>query len=374
MTTPATQEPAPRKQSRLGAWGIYLPTIALVVFVGLYWLFWNHMAGILESRVNEFRQTGDGTGLTADWQDFKVSGFPYRMQGAFTNPELADPQSPSNWHWEGGKLTVAVLPYNLKHIIVLPEGEQTVHYFTGSGDASQQHTLRLTAETARASYVVVPGSFGRVAVELQKLHLSDGLTAQEDANNAGPLLGLTADRAQFNLEPSGGEADSIPGDANVALQLENAVFDPLLNNPLFDTPLSFAGIEGRLRGVPAQPETDLKGLLQQWGEAEGSADIDALTIKWGTLDMTASGSLHLDAQHRPEGVLDAAFINPQAFVQTLVDKGVVSRQNASFALAGISAISNFQGASDGRVKLPVIFKDGKLYLGPLKISNVDPIY
>lgn len=373
MTIPSTQEQTPGKRKWLGSWGIYLPTIALVLFVGLYWLFWNHMAGVLQTRVEDFRKNGDGTGLVSEWESFNVSGFPYRMQGLFVKPQLSDPETPSNWRWAGEKLTVALLPYNLKHIILLPEGEQTLHYFSGAGTASRQHTLRLTTGNARASYVVVPGSFGRIAVELEKLRLSDGLTELEDESGAAPLMGLDADRAQFNLQPAS-EPDSAPGDADVALQLENARFDFLSDNPIFDSPLDFVGVEGQVRNFPIQPETDIQGVIRQWAEAGGSVEINALSVKWGTLDAMATGQLHLDTLHRPEGVLDAEFINPEAFVKTLVEKGVVLRQNASFALAGIQAISKFQGATDGRVKLPVIFKDGKLYLGPLKVSTIDPLY
>ena len=99
-----------------------------------------------------------------------------------------------------------------------------------------------------------------------------------------------------------------------------------------------------------------------------------LTIKWGPLNLWAQGNVTLDEEARPKGNFDAEITNYDQLLAALVKAGIVRQQDAKLALLGLGLVSQLQGKTDGRIAVPVTMNQGKLYLGPLYVARLDPIY
>ena len=138
--------------------------------------------------------------------------------------------------------------------------------------------------------------------------------------------------------------------------------------------MSYLLVQARLRDVPGTRHLSAIELLNAWRDTGGTLSISDLIVKWGPLDLTASGKLSLDAQNRPEGRLDARVTDFKNLVDAMAQEGIVKEDEARIALAGLVLVSQFQGNRSGDVLVPVIMDKGRIYLGPLAIGNLTPLY
>ena len=90
--------------------------------------------------------------------------------------------------------------------------------------------------------------------------------------------------------------------------------------------------------------------------------------------MTGQGEVTLDEKGRPEGQFRTSVGNLDGLITALVDAGIVTRQSAGLAFAGMAALSSLQGEEPGRIRLPVAMKEGVLFLGPIAAARLDPLY
>jgi hypothetical protein len=84
--------------------------------------------------------------------------------------------------------------------------------------------------------------------------------------------------------------------------------------------------------------------------------------------------LTLDTEARPKGVFQAEVANYPALLDALVKARLVKERDAQLAKVGLGLFSELQGTGENRIRVPITMTDGKLYLGPLFVSKLDPLY
>jgi hypothetical protein len=82
----------------------------------------------------------------------------------------------------------------------------------------------------------------------------------------------------------------------------------------------------------------------------------------------------LDDQARPKGNFDAEITNYPGLIAALVKGHVVSVRDAKLALVGMGLIAQLQGTPEGRLRVPIVMNEGKLYLGPIVVAKLNPVY
>ena len=148
---------------------------------------------------------------------------------------------------------------------------------------------------------------------------------------------------------------------------------PALNSFL-DTQLpvsaSFGGVISQADITGVQTLTDF---LEKWRTANGRVDITSARLKSGTISFNATGSLDLDDQHRVKGKLDTEFGGLDKALRHLnVDPALLT---VGQVLSGILGNGGNQGATAGRLKLPLTVSDGRVSIGPVRTSiEVPPLY
>ncbi|MGB6085995.1 DUF2125 domain-containing protein, partial [Parvibaculum sp.] len=186
---------------------------------------------------------------------------------------------------------------------------------------------------------------------------------------------LTARRLQLHARPSLNDIEElIPASYDMAVQAENVVMERTVPLPVLGGNIELLMAQTRLRNLPETRHASIVELLRAWQAAGGTLAISDLIVKWGPLDLTASGELSLDARNRLAGRLDARVSDFEKLVETMVREGVVKEEEARIALAGLVLISQFQGRRSNEVQLPIIFREGRLFLGPLAVAELRPIY
>lgn len=350
-------------------WGIVGPSLALAVLVALYTAYWFYAAGEIRARIEHFQATGE-EGLVTGWEGFAMRGYPYRFEADFRRPSASAPNAPEGWTWEGSRASISLLPYNLRHAVLTLGDENRFTYRDLRTSSRARNELRARTEEARASYVDLKDMpFGRLAIDVE------GLEAQHLLGESGKTETLTAKRLQLHARPSLNEIEEvIPASYDMAFQAENAVMERAVPLPVLGGNLELLLAQTRLRNLPETRHTSIVELLRAWQAAGGTIAISDLIVKWGPLDLTASGELSLDARNRLEGRLDARVSDFEKLVEAMVREGVVKEDEARIALAGLVLMSQFQGRRSNEVQLPIIFREGRLFLGPLAVAELRPIY
>jgi len=351
--------PVPPKRPR----GIYMPAIAVGVALLLYAAYWFVMAGKIRSAAESF--AANSTEITANWQDLSMGGFPYRIEARFQQPKLAAPRTPEAWAWSADSMSVGFMPYNLKHLVLKVDGEQLLQYRKLS-EGSRQHLFKMRAEGSFASYVALDDApMGRLAIDIKKA------TGQLDTRE-----NYSADRLQLHLRPVSLE-DGPPQatrDYDLALQGENILLDPARASAALGPNIALFIAQTRAKNLPVTGGASLVELLQTWRDTGGTLTVSDLTVKWGALDMNGRGILQLDDAGRLAGRLDTVFTNYDQLLKALVTAEVITQAQSRLASAGLSLFSQFQGSADGAVKLPLVMRNGTLFLGPLPVGELEPLY
>ena len=362
---------------------IFLPFVGIAAVCVLYSVYWFIAADKLREGIENFSTRDNPSDINVDWSALSVGGFPYRIAASFTGPLANAPKAPENWAWSAPSLEADFMPYNLRHVVLKIDGEQQLSYSDVRGRNPLRHLIRAQAAGTWVSYVDEPDEpFGRLAIDIDKFTgLRDGI-ANDDLANGISGERLSADRLQLHLRPADDDSslriardtDDTSTSYDIALQGDNMRVNTTGPADVLGHDIALISIQARLRDVPRRSTVSLVKLSRDWLQQGGHLTVSDLTIKWGPLNLWAQGNVTLDEEARPKGNFDAEITNYDQLLAALVKAGIVRQQDAKLALLGLGLVSQLQGKTDGRIAVPVTMNQGKLYLGPLYVARLDPIY
>jgi hypothetical protein len=363
---------------------VFLPLIGVGIILALYTTYWFVASDKLRATIEDFAARSPDSDIMVGWNSLAMSGFPYRIAVTFTDPTAKAPHTPENWAWSATDIEADFLPYNLRHVVLKVDGHQELHYSDARGPHPRRHVIRAKAEGTWASYVEVAGQpFGRLAIDITKLTaVRDG---KLEANPASTDNGerIAAGRLQLHMQPTNDPAPQaiIPilgnntGSYDIALQGDDVTLAPTAPTaPVLGSNITLLAVQARLRDVPHNSSASLVELSRDWLQKGGRLTVSDLRIKWGPLDLWGQGEVTLDAQARPKGQFDAEITNYPGLLAALVNAKIIRAQDAKLANVGLSFVAQLQGKADGRISVPILMNEGKLYLGPLVVAELAPIY
>lgn len=295
-------------------WRMFLP-LAIVLLLALLWCTYWFIA--LYTATQRFAATrGDlaSQGLTLRCTEEGWGGFPFHFEFSCTAPVL---------DWDGlvemrsSKLLMVALAYAPWQIAALLDGPSTLTR-PGLAPLEIKHQRALAAIT-----------FGE--------------TPQPSFSAEIPAVAVSsfgaADKLMAFTRPAAG------GGTDVALEARNASVQ------LTDKPLVHID-SGTVRGT-LHPDQSLT--------------IDKLELQQKELRFWGSGKLTLDAQHRLAGQIDTETNDIQALL------GIAGPQ-FGISASKLANLRTMLGLLGNAAKIPVIAKDGVLYLGPFQAAELKPLY
>jgi hypothetical protein len=340
--------------------GLYLPFIGLLVLALAWtalWFYGRHRVGTELDNIFA-RQASVGRIWTCP--DRRIGGYPFRIDVSCAKPTFSS---------DGGQVTGAMErltvtaqtagALNLAHVIARLEGPLTV---------SERGFGRTVAtwKDATASY---RGHHRRL--ERFSLIVSEPVVMLEPQGAAPVRLSASAleTHVRENLSP----AD--PNAYDVAVRLNNAALPPLDAALRSADPVTLL-LDGRLLNLPAIDRRDWRATMEGWRNAGGTFRVEQFNLAKGAPRLEARGELKLDALRRPEGRLDATFVNAGPLLQQF---GVNIGGGAAGALLG-----NLLGGArptndpqrDRSLRLPLVLGDGRMAVGPFRVPGVvlNPLY
>jgi len=392
---------APRRRP---LWRLFfMPVLLLIAAIG-WSAFWFYAASQVDEKADAWRAQEAKSGRVYDCAHRSVAGFPFRLEVrcegasvslvAQTAGQLAT-QTPVTAKL--GEILVVAQVYDPKLLIAEFTAPATI------ADRGETPSMTVNWSKGRSSVVGLPGIPQRASLEFD-----DPAINRINGAVAAPVAGAR------HVELHGRLVEGGPAD-----------------RPILETVLRIAG--GSVQGVHpllAQPfdaevRTMLSGLKdfspKPWPErfrelqaAGGHVEIVNSRIQQGNVIAVAAGSLGLSASGRLDGELQMSVAGIEQVISALglekmLDEGVPQaaldrlapgvrsqdvnnlfgaldraipglgkavRQNASAGVAaGLNALGK-ETVLEGRKAraFPLRFVDGQVFLGPLKVAQIPPLY
>ena len=356
-------------------WPIVVPLLLVVMLAAGWSGFWYYAAGRAQSELAAWQAREATAGRDASCGTQEFSGFPFRFELRCATPALG--LRNARLAFKAQDLHAAVQVYQPTLAVAEIDGPMIVTE-EGRGGVSIGWAL------AQASVRGLPPTPERASLVLDKPTVA-----------RLPDNGALANAAHAEIHVRA--APHLPQDPpalDLALNLVQALFPGVARVP--SVPID-ADISGTLRGIDRIAPKPWPQLLRDLQAADGRLDVtqariqqgDILGIGRGTLKLTPRGTLDGELQLTIAGVeqlmtalgLDKAV--GQASQRALdrfapglnLDKLLGSRGNAALAAAGAAMLGQ-PAELEGRqaVTLPLRFADGVIFLGPVKVAEMAPLF
>jgi len=292
---------------------MFLPLAAVLLLSLLWSIYWFVASGMVQARFVEERARLAAQSLTLTCAEEDWGGYPFHFELTCVSPVL---NRENQAEVASSRLLLTALAYAPWQVVALLDGPSTIT------------AARVPSVTADHQRIIAAITFDndwkpKLSAEIPTVSV--------------PGHG-SADKVMLHTRPSP------QGGTDVAISARNVKIE----RP--GKPVIAIG-EGAITGTFSGKTLAVERVeLQQ----------DAVRY-WG------SGTLELDAQNRPSGKLDTETNDLDGLLALLEPHLQITPENK----AGLRTILGLLG---NEAKAPLIAKDGVLYLGPFKISEIKPLY
>jgi hypothetical protein len=389
---------APRRRSRFG---LYIAPVLVLVAAVAWSGFWFFAASQVGVQADAWREQEAKAGRVFDCGDRSVAGYPFRLEIRCTNPSVmlvsqtASPQT--SFVARLAEILVVSQIYDPKLVIAEFKGPATL------AERGASPSWSINWSKGRSSVVGLP------AVPQRASLVFDDLAIDRIGGGTQPPLARAGHLELHGRQVAGPTPDS-PAIETV-LQIAGGTMQDV--HPLLTQPFN-ADIHARLNGLKDLSPKPWPDRFREIQAAGGSVEIMQSRIEQGDLLSVAAGTLRLNADGRIDGELQMTVAGLERVIPALgIDKmledgvpqatldrvapgvksqdlgnlfgaldraipglGKAIKQNAN---AGIAAAVNSLGTQatlEGKKarSFPLRFADGAVYLGPLKVGQVPPLF
>jgi hypothetical protein len=388
---------APRRRP---LWRLFIMPILLIVAALGWSAFWFYSASQVDSASDAWRAREAKSGRVYDCAKRSVAGFPFRLEVRCDGVSVSlssqtATQAPVTAKL--GEILVVAQVYDPKLLIAEFTAPATIY------DRGEQPSMTVNWRTARSSVVGLPGVPQRASIVFDDASI-DRLNAAVQA----PLA--RAKHIELHARLAEGSALDRPVIETV-LKIERGSMQEL--HPLLAEPFD-ADARTLLSGLKDFSPKPWPQRFREIQAAGGHVEIVQSRIQQGDLVAVAAGTLGLSAQGRLDGELQMTVagiekVIPALGIEKILDEGVpqstldrvapgvktsdvnnlfgaldraipglgkVVKQNANVGVAaGINALGK-EAVLEGKKAraFPLRFVDGTVFLGPLKVAQIPPLF
>jgi hypothetical protein len=356
MPNPAETDSAmsdARGRSRTGPRRFLLAvSILLVVLAGGYTVFWFVAANRIEDGAGRWAEVLGAQNLDLSWHTSRVGGFPWIFELELRELSLRRDASLGALEI---RMPLLLGSTNLQNFRAWQLSAQDGLSARAGGARGSAATL--TAPTAQGS-VVLSGERGAdIWFGLPEPVIETGV--RMPAERADLWLTVPERPPQAHTDPALGVALRVRA---VTLPTVPAPF----HNPLDE--LAFgATVMGAIPPGPPRQAADL------WRESGGTLELDHLSLRWGTLAITGSGTVALDAELQPEGAFSGTVEGYNELIAALVEAGHMRRGESQLARLALGFLA--KPGPDGTPQIATSFRiqNGGIFLGPVRLGQAPRI-
>jgi len=318
-------------------WGLYLPFAALFLLCAVWSGFWYYTAGRIGDVMDEAFAREAKAGRDWSCPNRRLAGFPFRILLTCDAPRFV-----SHMQGRAGEGSLSGLAMEARAIdptraIAILTGPLTVEANGG--------TIIANWRDARSSVSTDTKRLNDFSLDIQGLTISASLPGQAP-------LEAKAERVNLNFAMEGLDKAGL-GQFKLAAKLEALSFAALdaMSGSADPVNLELQAVGSK---VPPGIGPDWRLNLEAWRQAGGNLKIILFDLHKGATQLQLSGDVSLDDNHRPNGRLQASFQNLDRLIAQLG-----AGPMASMVRSG---------------KLPMLLTDGRLFIGPVPLVKLPPLY
>ena len=392
---------APRRRP---LWRLFIMPVLLLIAAAAWSTFWFFAASQVDVRADAWRAQEAKSGRVYDCAKRSVAGFPFRLEvrcdGAsvtLLSQTAAQAAAQSPITAQLGEILVVAQVYDPKLLIAEFTAPATIY------DRGQQPSMTVNWRTARSSVVGLPGVPQRASIAFDDPSI-------DRVNGAVQAPLARAKHVELHGRLAEGSALDRPAIETV-LKIESGSVQEV--HPLLAEPFD-ADVRTMLSGLKDFSPKPWPQRFREIQAAGGHVEVVQSRVAQGDLVAVAAGTLRLSANGRLDGELQMTVagiekVIPALGIEKMLDEGVpqatldrvapgvktsdvnnlfgaldraipglgkVVKQNANVGVAaGINALGK-EAVLEGRKArvFPLRFVDGAVFLGPLKVGQVPPLF
>lgn len=310
----------------------------LVLFV--YAALWRAGAAEMRRAIDDWAEEQRAQGLSVTFDRVSVTGFPFILRGDIRDAAIAVPEGLS---WRAERLMIDASLISPRALIFRAPQTQSL-------DLGRAGAWRMTTPTGRTR--IASASNGSWSLEVQS-----GASRLERTDKA---QAISTQKTRLIVAPD----QDAPSQINVALTLDDLSFTGGV------APLRIEKIEAGL-AIVLDPRLSSVAAIEPGAPAPrivpGAVKINKLHIEAEGARLAATGTITLDREGYPSGVLDAEIINPGGFASLLGKAGALSPEEVEQARAGLTLAAIANG---GKLSAPLVLKDGAAQIAGVAVAKL----
>ncbi|MFZ1172074.1 MAG: DUF2125 domain-containing protein [Bradyrhizobium sp.] len=398
MTAMTLPTDTPRRRSR---WPLFLMPILLLIVAAAWSVFWFYAASQAEVKADAWRAQEAKSGRSYDCAKQSIGGFPFRLEvrceGARVTLTSQTAGAAQPVTISLGEILAVAQVYDPKLLIAEFHAPAVV------SESQNAPAMQVNWKTARASVVGLPAIPQRASIVFDDV-------AIDRTNNSVQVPVARAKHVELHGRLAEGSTQKDPVIESV-LRIESGSVQEV--HPLLARPFA-AEIHAKLSGLKDLVPKPWPARFRELQSNGGHVEIVQSRIQQDDLIAVAAGTLALNAQGRIDGELQMTVagiekVIPALGIEKMLEQGVpqaaldrvapgvksqdvtnllgaldkaipglgrVVKQNANLGVAaGINALGK-EAVLEGKPArtFPLRFADGTVYLGPLKVGEVPPLF
>jgi hypothetical protein len=333
---------------RLPRYARLIAVAVLVILLGGYSAFWFVVAGQIENGIGEWAESLRPHNVDLSWRTIRVGGFPLVFRAELAEALLRDPALTPPAEIRVPRLEASAHPWNFRNWrLAAPAG------LTATLGPPEKPAGTLSAREATGTVATSSDDGAAIRVRLDEMAV-DAATMRVAARQVDLALSLP----QHPPQTAGERAIA------VALALREVTVPAVpapLRNPLDE--VSLAAVV--MAPVPAAPPREAAAA---WRDAGGTVELERVALRWGTLAVSGSGTMALDAELQPLGSFSAAIEGYDELISALVASGRLRARDAGLAQMALGFLAKPGPNRRPQISAPLTIQDGQMLLGPVKLG------
>ncbi len=310
----------------------------------------------------EAARSSDGfLGLRLEKGRISLAGFPLDLHVRLTGAVFTR-EGPALWRLSADTARLALIPWPFQTLRV-DLGPRSRLVIADTGEQS-----RTSFDTSDGSLRLRLDGTGRLSSAGLRLNDLAITTPAGEPVAAGQFsLALTFDEDRAHPGQSGGLATTgLHLDARTLVMPEPAARQFALGREVQKLRLV-------MTARPGIPRNDRESLAA-WRAKDGRLALDDFSLAWGPLSVMAEGDMGLDADFRPEGVLETRITGLAPALDILVAAGQIDADDARLTGLVLGLLSKPEGEGGApMLTLPLEARQGRLFLGPVALGRLSPL-
>ena len=277
-------------------------------------------------------------GMEVEHGKIDIRGYPFFLRARASDVMMSDGVA---WRWRAEVLDIDLTPTALNRLTFRPRGEQS---FEGAGYGNW--------------FFEVDDAAIHLANDEQREWTLDADFTAGRFNNEADDVSLKIGAIKFSLGPNAADLNQL--DATLLLEVLNArINDEEIDAPLLDAALSLTATHA----LSSEAH-------EIWRQAGGALLINKVLLEIEGAEGDFSGQVSIDESGYPAGVINTSIKKPAGLARALGKAGVMQKDQAQMAEAGLAMASIAQG---GKIAAPIILQNGKASITGVTLGDLPHI-